>query len=148
MKRICFVCLGNICRSPMAEFIMKEKIKKLGIEDLFIIESRATSNEEEGNALYPPVKELLNEKGISFSHHEAKQLKKEEEDYFDYFIGMDEENIKNIKRIISDESKIKKLLSRDILDPWYTRDFEKAYQDIQEGIDKLLEEFKYNKKDN
>lgn len=140
MKRICFICLGNICRSPMAEFIMKEKVKKLGKENELIIESRATSNEEEGNDIYPPVKELLKEKGIPFSHHEAKQLKKEEEENFDYFIGMDEKNMKNIKRVISNESKIKKLLSRDILDPWYTRDFEKAYQDIQEGIDKLLEE--------
>ena len=142
MKRICFICLGNICRSPMAEFIMKDKVKKLGMEDEFIIESRATSNEEEGNDIYPPVKELLKEKGIAYSLHEAKQLKKEEEDNFDYFIGMDENNMKNIKRMISNESKIKKLLSRDILDPWYTRDFEKAYQDIQEGIDKLLEEFR------
>lgn len=140
MKRICFVCLGNICRSPMAEFVMKDKVKKLGKEDEFIIESRATSYEEEGNDIYPPVKELLKEKKIPYTYHEAKRLEKEEEDNFDYFIGMDENNMKNIKRIISDGSKIKKLLSRDILDPWYTRDFEKAYQDIQEGINRLLEE--------
>ena len=140
MKRICFVCLGNICRSPMAEFVMKDKVKKLGKEDEFIIESRATSYEEEGNDIDPPVKELLKEKKIPYTYHEAKRLEKEEEDNFDYFIGMDENNMKNIKRIISDGSKIKKLLSRDILDPWYTRDFEKAYQDIQEGINRLLEE--------
>ncbi|MBR2828333.1 MAG: low molecular weight phosphotyrosine protein phosphatase [Bacilli bacterium] len=140
MKRICFVCLGNICRSPMAEFVMKDKVKKLGKEDEFIIESRATSYEEEGNDIYPPVKELLKEKKIPYTYHEAKRLEKEEEDNFDYFIGMDENNMKNIKRIISYGSKIKKLLSRDILDPWYTRDFEKAYQDIQEGINRLLEE--------
>ncbi len=139
MKKICFVCHGNICRSPMAEFIMKDKVDKLGLSDKYIIESRATSNEEEGSDMYYKAKEILEEKRIPYTGHYAKSLEKEDYNKFDLFICMDEYNIRDIKYIFNDYSnKVIKLLDRDIADPWYTRDFNKTYNDLVEGIDKLI----------
>ena len=137
--KICFVCLGNICRSPMAEFIMKDLLKKNNINDVFV-DSKATSYEEEGNDMYYLAKEKLDEKGIIYSRRKAKRLEKEDYDKYDLIIGMDDNNIRNIKNILRDDkdSKIIKLLDRDISDPWYTRDFEKAYNDIYEGCLILL----------
>ena len=137
--KICFVCLGNICRSPMAEFIMKDLLKKNNINDVFV-DSKATSYEEEGNDMYYLAKEKLDEKGIIYSKRKAKRLEKEDYDKYDLIIGMDDNNIRNIKNILRDDkdSKIIKLLDRDISDPWYTRDFEKAYNDIYEGCLILL----------
>lgn len=138
MIRICFVCLGNICRSPMAEFIMKDKVNKLGISDKYLIESRATSYEEDGNDMYPPAKEMLREKNISFTKHRSTRLEIEDLEKFDYFICMEEANIYNTKRIIGNSPKIIKLLDRDISDPWYTGEFLSTYNDLVEGIDNLL----------
>lgn len=143
MIRICFVCLGNICRSPMAEFIMKDKVKKLGISDNFIIESRATSYEEDGNDMYPPAKEMLESKGIPYTKHRATRLEVSDLGKFDYFICMEDRNVINTKRILGDDSKIIKLLDRDISDPWYTGNFISTYTDLTEGIDKLLKDI-YN----
>ena len=139
MIRICFVCLGNICRSPMAEFIMKDKVNKLGIGDKYLIDSRATSYEEDGNDMYPPAKEMLREKNIPFSKHRSTRLESSDLEKYDYFICMEDSNISNTKRIIGDSSKIIKLLDRDIADPWYTGEFLSTYNDLVEGIDKLLE---------
>lgn len=137
--RICFVCLGNICRSPMAEFIMKDKVKRLGLTDKFIIESRATSYEEEGNDMYPPAKRMLEENGITYTRHYAKRLEESDYSKFDLFICMEEANIRNIKYIFDDtDKKVIKLLDRDISDPYYTNDFLKTYNDLVEGIDLLI----------
>lgn len=140
MIKICFVCLGNICRSPMAEFIMKDKIKKLNLEDKYYITSKATSYEEQGNDMYEYAKEKLAEKKIPYTKRKAQRLEKEDYDKYDYFICMEEKNIKNALKIFDKDpkNKVKKLLKKDIEDPWYTGNFEKTYNDILEGINKLL----------
>jgi len=136
MIRICFVCLGNICRSPMAEVILKSFIKKNGEDAHYYIASRGTSSEEEGNDLYPPVKKILDLHEIEYDKHVAKKVVKEDYDKFDYFVCMEKSNMDSLFKIfqIEDCSKIILLLDRDISDPWYTRDFETTYQDIYEGI--------------
>lgn len=136
MIRICFVCLGNICRSPMAEVMMKSFLKEKDEESNYYITSRGTSSEEEGNDLYPPVKRILDLHGIEYNKHIAKRVVKEDYDKFDYFVCMEKSNMDSLFKIfqIEDCSKIILLLDRDISDPWYTRDFETTYQDIYEGI--------------
>lgn len=139
MIKICFVCLGNICRSPMAEFIMKDKVKKLGIENNFLIESRGTSDEEYGNDLYPPAKRMLDEKNIPYTKHFAKQLLASDYEKFDLFVCMEDANIRYIKYIFDDpDKKVIKLLDKDIADPWYTGNFINTYDDLVEGIDLLI----------
>ena len=136
MIKICFVCLGNICRSPMAEYMMKSFLKKRGEDINYYITSRGTSSEEEGNDLYPPVKKIFDLYGIDYDKHIAKKIVKEDYDKYDYFVCMEKSNIDSLFRIfqIKDYSKIMLLLDRDISDPWYTRDFETTYQDIYDGI--------------
>lgn len=145
MIRIMFVCHGNICRSPMAEFIMKELVLSEGLQNRFLISSAATSTEEIGNPVYPPAKAELKKHGISCNGKFALQLKKSDYDKYDYFIGMDSANIRNMKRIFvnDDDNKIFKLLcfadrSDDVADPWYTRDFTVTYNDILQGCQALL----------
>ena len=141
--RICFVCLGNICRSPMAEFIMKDKVKRLGISDKYIIESRATSYEEEGNDMYPPAKRMLDSMNIPYTRHYAKRLEESDYEKFDLFVCMEDANIRNISYIFDDrDKKVIKLLDRNISDPWYTGNFISTYNDLVEGIDKLIERVK------
>lgn len=144
MKRICFVCLGNICRSPMAEFILKDKIRKLKLENEFLIESRATSYEEEGNSLHRGAKEILNKNNIPYTERRATRLEKEDYNKYDYFICMDDSNIINTIRIFGDDpdNKISKLLSRNVKDPWYTGNFKETYEDIDKGIISLIEKIK------
>ena len=136
MIRICFVCLGNICRSPMAEVMMKSFLKEKGENAHYFITSRGTSSEEEGNDLYPPVKKIFDLYGIDYDTHVAKKVVKEDYDKYDYFVCMEKSNIDSLFRLfqINDYSKIMLLLDRDISDSWYTRDFETTYQDIYEGI--------------
>ena len=138
MIRICFVCLGNICRSPMAEAIMKDKVNKLGLSSNYLIESRGTSYEEDGNDMYPPAKEMLDKMNIPYTKHRSTRLEESDLDKFDYFICMEESNIINTERILESSSKIIKLLDRDIADPWYTGEFLSTYNDLVEGIDNLL----------
>lgn len=146
MIKICFVCLGNICRSPMAEYIMKDKIKKNNLQDKFLIESKGTSYEEEGNDTYPNVRRLLDEKRISYTRRNATTLVKNDYEKYDYFIGMDQNNIRNMKYLFNNDpfNKVYRLLDftdlkKDVEDPWYTRNFEKVFEEINLGCDKLLE---------
>lgn len=150
MKRIMFVCHGNICRSPMAEFIMKKLVREAGLQDNFFISSCATSTEEiwngRGNPVYPPAKAELKKHGISCEGKYAVQLKKGDYENYDLFIGMDSANIRNMRKILDNgrDGKIYKLLtfadrSDDVADPWYSGDFEKTYDDIYSGCTALLE---------
>lgn len=145
MKKILFVCHGNICRSPMAEFVMKDLVAENGLEEQFYIESAATSTEELGNEVYPPAKRKLAEHGISCKGKTARQMKQADYDRFDLLIGMDEWNIRNMTRICGGdpEGKIRKLLDYtnrkgDVADPWYTGNFEATWQDVTEGCECLL----------
>lgn len=146
MVKICFVCLGNICRSPMAEFIMKDLIIKENLINSCYITSRATSYEEIGNGIYYKTKNKLEEKNINFDNlKKAKRLEKEDYDKYDYIIGMETSNINSIKKIMEGDfdKKVYRLLDftnnpRDIADPWYTDNFDKTYEDILEGCISLL----------
>lgn len=151
MKRIMFVCHGNICRSPMAEFIMKDIVKKSGCSDKFIINSAAVSTEEIGNNIYPPAQAELKRRGIPFDNHYAVQLKSSDYDRYDLFILMDKSNEINICRIFRNdkENKIHKLLeyagrNDDVSDPWYSRRFDIAFDDIYSGCMGLFEYLKEN----
>lgn len=145
MVRILFVCHGNICRSPMAEFVMKDLVEKRGLSGQFSIESAATSTEEIGNPVHRGTRKILDRLGISYAEKRARQLKRTDYDTFDYLIGMDEANVRNMNRICGGdpEAKIYKLLDftdepRSISDPWYTGDFEATFHDVREGCDSLL----------
>lgn len=145
MNRILFICHGNICRSTMAEFVMKDIVKKKGISEDFYIESAATSREEIGNDTYPPAKAKLDEKGVAYTKRAARQIKASDYDDFDYLIGMDEANRRNIKRAMNGDldNKVSLLLDftnhpKEISDPWYTGDFETTYREIVEGVNALL----------
>lgn len=143
---ILFVCLGNICRSPMAEFVMKDMVEKKGISDDFYIASAATSTEEIGNSVHPGTRRKLSEYGISVAGKTAVQLKRSDYEKYDYILGMDGYNMRNIRRMLPEDTgnKIHRLLDfsknpRDIADPWYTGDFDTTYDDIYEGCEALLE---------
>ena len=143
--RILFICHGNICRSPMAEFVMKDLVKQAGLEDRFVIESAATSTEEIGNSVYPPARRKLAEHGISCQGKTARQMRRSDYDRYDLLIGMDAWNIRNMKNICGGdpEGKITMLMDftrhpRDVADPWYTGDFEATWRDVLEGCQALL----------
>ncbi|MBQ3161972.1 MAG: low molecular weight phosphotyrosine protein phosphatase [Oscillospiraceae bacterium] len=149
MHRIMFVCHGNICRSPMAEFILKDMVSRLGIADEFVISSSATSTEEifrgVGNPVYPPAREELAKHGISCEGKRAVQLQASDYGKYDLFIGMDSANIRNMTRMLGGdpEGKIRKLMDYvgggDVADPWYSGNFQVTYRDIYEGCTALLE---------
>ena len=143
MKKILFVCHGNICRSPMAEYIMKDMVHKAGRDDEFEIASAATSTEEIGNGVYPPAKRMLNAHGIDCTGHQARQLTRRDYDYYDILIGMDSYNIRNMQRMCGGDpdGKIRMLLDRDVADPWYTGDFTATWNDCIEGCQALLSDF-------
>lgn len=149
MIRVLFICLGNICRSPMAEFIFKQKVKEAGMEEQFYIASAATSTEEIwngiGNPVYPPARKELAKHGITCEGKRAVQVTKEDYNKYDYLIAMEQRNISNTMRIIGSdpENKVSRLLDfgsnpRDIADPWYTGDFKRTYDDIVEGCEALF----------
>lgn len=145
---ILFVCHGNICRSPMAEFVMKELVRRAGREDGFYIESAATSTEEIGNAVYPPARRKLAEHGISAAGKTARQLTQDDYVRFDLLVGMDSWNIRNMNAICGGdpEGKIHRLLDftscpGDVDDPWYTGDFEATWRDVLEGCQAILKRY-------
>lgn len=149
MIKVLFVCLGNICRSPMAEYVFKNMAEKdrSGIE--FFVDSAATSNEEEGNGIHYGTRRKLEEEGIPYGEHKSRKITLKDYDKFDYIIGMEESNIRNILRIIGEdpEKKVHRLLDfserpRDIADPWYTGNFDKTYDDVVEGCRALLDYLK------
>ncbi len=146
MIRILFVCLGNICRSPMAEMMFKDLVKKNNLQNEFHIESMATSYEEEGNGLHYGAVDILKRHGITIENHRAHRMQKADYDKFDYIIGMEDSNIFNIMRIIGEDplKKVHRLLDfsnhpRDIADPWYTGNFVKTYEDLEEGLNVFLD---------
>lgn len=138
MVKIVFVCHGNICRSPMAEFIFRHMAAEKGKEDCFIISSAGVSSEETGNDIYPPAKRVLRANGIPFTIHRAHRITDKEFEDSDFVIALDSSNLRNLKRRFGEDPKIRMLLDRDVDDPWYTDDFETAYSDIYTGCCRFL----------
>ena len=148
MTKVLFVCLGNICRSPMGEMIFKQLVKEAGLEDKYEIRSAGTSSEETGNDIYPPAKKKLTEKGVPFTRHSARQVTLTDLSYYDCIVCMDKENLSSLKRKWDGqyEEKLHMLMSfcgenKEVADPWFTGDFEEAYQDIIRGCKALLKYF-------
>ena len=146
MVKILFVCHGNICRSPMAEFVMKDLVRKAGADERFFIASAATSTEEIGNPVYPPARRKLAEHGIGCAGKTARQMTAADYREYDLLIGMDSANLRNMRRICGGdpEGKIRLLMDftdrpGDVADPWYTEDFETTWRDISAGCRGLLE---------
>lgn len=148
MIKILFICHGNICRSPMAEFVMKDMVKKKGIADMFEITSAATSTEEIGNPVYPPVRNKLREEGIDCSGKTSRQMTSDDYGYYDFIVAMDRYNLRNMARFVGNDpdGKVSLLMDhtstpRDVADPWYTGDFEQTWEDVNNGCKGLLEKF-------
>ena len=154
MIKILFVCHGNICRSPMAEFIMKDLVARAGLADRFEIASAATSTEELGNPVYPPARRMLAEHGLGCEGKTARQMTRADYQHYDYLIAMDRMNLRNMRPFVSDdpEGKVSLLMSyagrqHEVADPWYTGDFETTWQDLNEGCRALLSTLLNSKKD-
>lgn len=152
IHKILFICHGNICRSPMAEFVMKQLVKDEGLEGYFEIASAATSTEEIGNPVYPPARRKLAEHGIGCEGKTARQMTRADYHHYDYIIAMDRNNLRNLNRMFGDdtEHKISLLMDYthhpgDVADPWYTGDFEATWRDVSEGCRALLERLSQEK---
>ena len=147
MIKVLFICHGNICRSTMAQSVFQYMVNNEGLSDRFEIDSAATSTEEIGNPPHHGTVSELRKHGIPLISHRARQLTKSDEVHFDYLIGMDTANIRNMRRIVGDSDKIYKLMGfadsgKDVADPWYTGDFAETYADVTLGCEKLLEKLK------
>ena len=141
MIKIMFICHGNICRSPMAEFVMMDLVKKAGREKEFHIASAAVSREEIGNPVYPPARRELAKHGIRCDGHAAHQITRKELEEYDYLYYMDASNGRYLRRLFGDDAaKCRSLLSHDVADPWYTGDFTETWNDVLEGCSRILEE--------
>ena len=140
MIKILFVCHGNICRSPMAEFVLKDMAAKAGVAHLFRIDSVATSREELGNPVYPPARRELARHGITCEGHRARQITQADLDNNDYVYYMDSNNARNLRRLFPGQDKWQPFLHRDVADPWYSGDFTQTWFDIEEGCKRILEE--------
>ena len=143
--KILFVCLGNICRSPMAEFVMKDIVEKAGLSHEFEIASAATSTYEIGNPVYPLARQKLAEHGIDCKGKTARQITKRDYEYYDYIVAMDQSNLKNLRNMLGEDKqgKISLLMDytsrpADVADPWYTGDFQATWDDVTEGCAELL----------
>lgn len=148
MVNVLFVCLGNICRSPMAEFVFKDMVNKRNLSEKFYIDSAATSSENTytKTGIYGETKEILKEKEIPFTEHIARQINKRDYQKFDYILAMEDKNVRDILKIVGEdpENKVHRLLDftenpRNIADPWYTGNFDSSYYDIEYGCEKFLE---------
>lgn len=147
MIRILFVCHGNICRSPMAEFILKDMVQRRGLEGAFEIASAATSREEIGNPVYPPARRKLAENGIGCAGHRARQMTRADYEYYDLIVCMDRANVQNARRIAGGDRMNKIVLLLDytarkggeVADPWYTGDFDLTWDDLKEGCAAMLD---------
>ena len=146
MIKILFICHGNICRSPMAEFMLKNIAMKYGLSSNLEISSAATSSEELGNDMYYPAKKILRDNGIPFEPRCARKVCLQDYEYYDKIIGMDNNNIRNLKNFFGGDpqQKISMLLDRPVADPWYSGDFEATYNDLLEGIEKLIAELSHS----
>lgn len=145
VTRILFVCHGNICRSPMAEYVMKDLVEKRGLSDYFEIASVATSTEELGCDVYPPIKKLLTEEGIPCPSRKARQIRRSDVEYYDLLVAMDSRNLRNMRISLGADAAAKthKLMefagsTDDVADPWYSRDFYACYEDVVAGCTGLL----------
>ena len=145
--KILFVCHGNICRSPMAEFVMKEIVKNSDLQERIYVESAATSTEELGNPVYPPARRIMAQHGIDCKNKTARQITRADYADFDYIVAMDERNIRNMRYFFGNdpENKVSLLLSwanenREVADPWYTGDFEATWRDVNLGCNALLKQ--------
>jgi protein-tyrosine phosphatase len=153
MVKILFVCHGNICRSPMAEYVMKDLVKELGIAERYEISSAATSTEEIGNPVYPPAKAKLAEHGIRCKGHHARQMTRDDYEYYDFLIFMDKWNLLNARRFIGLDKKHKASMLLDhcgrqggqVADPWYTGDFDATWDDVVQGCTGLIDEIEQGK---
>lgn len=147
MKRILFICHGNICRSPMAEFVMKDLVHKAGRDEDFYIESAATSTEEIGNAVYPAARRKLAEHGITCAGKTARQVERRDYERFDLLVCMDDWNVRNLRRIIGNDTdgKVCQLMDftnrpGEVADPWYTGNFDATWRDVLEGCEGILKQ--------
>ena len=140
MIKVLFVCHGTICRSPMAEFVLKDMAAKAGVSHLFRIDSVATSREELGNPVYPPARRELARHGITCEGHRARQITQADLDNNDYVYYMDSNNARNLRRLFPGQDKWQPFLHRDVADPWYSGDFTQTWLDIEEGCRRILEE--------
>ena len=140
MIKVLFVCHGNICRSPMAEFVLKAMAAEAGVADRLVIESAAVSCEELGSPMYGPARRELDKHGIPWTHRRARQITKADCAYYDRIYYMDSANARYLRRMFPKETKFQPFLPRDVADPWYTGDFTQTWQDISEGCGRILEE--------
>ena len=142
MIKVLFVCHGNICRSPMAEFVLKDMVKKAGLADRFYIASAGASREELGNPIYPPARQELTRHGIPFAQRHARQITGEDLAEFDYIYYMDSRNRRMLSSMFPGYSRFLPFLDRDVADPYYCGGFERTWEDIVEGCERILEELK------
>jgi protein-tyrosine phosphatase len=141
MIKVLFVCHGNICRSPMGEYVLRHMAKEKGVADQLHIASCAVSREELGNPIYPPAQRELNRRGIPFDRRGARQITARDLAYFDHIYYMDSSNARYLQRLFgTDAAKCRPLLSRDVADPWYCGNFDETFEDINEGCARILEE--------
>ena len=138
ITKVIFVCHGNICRSPMGEYILKKLVSDKGLSDRFIITSAGVSSEEDGNDIYPPAKAIMRRKGIPFNNHRAHRITDREFEDADYVIALDSSNYRRLISRFGHNEKISMLLDRDVADPWYSGDFDTAFSDIYNGTEAFL----------
>ena len=142
MVKILFVCHGNICRSPMAEFIFKDMVRKAGLQNRFEIASCAVSREEEGNPIYGPARRELKAHGVPFTEHYARLITPRDLTYYDYIYYMDSRNARYLSHLFPEYKNFQPILDRDVADPYYSGDFRQTWDDITEGCRRILEERK------